>query len=113
MTAGTLFAYRGLTSRPGRPLSAALAGLAGVPGRREGDPQPRAHAAVLNRSPVPRRRLPRLPECAPDVLSRQEQTTLVALPGDYGRVLRLLLGTGIRWASWSEPERPTFKAASS
>ncbi len=51
----------------------------------------------LDRSPIPRRWLPKLPERAPDVLSRKEQEALCSLPEDYGRVLRLLLGTGIRW----------------
>lgn len=99
VTAGTLFAYRnhlvGLTSRRGRPLSAATIRMF------LGDARAVLNHAltlqVLDRSPVPRRWLSRLPERAPDVLSRKEQDALRALPGDYGRVLRLLLGTGIRW----------------
>jgi integrase len=99
VTAGTLFAYRnhlvGLTSRRGRPLSAATIRMF------LGDARAVLNHAlalqVLDRSPVPRRWLPRLPERAPDVLSREEQARLRALPGDYGRVLRLLLGAGLRW----------------
>jgi integrase len=99
VTAGTLFAYRnhvvGLTSRRGRPLSAATVRMY------LGDVRAVLNHAltlqVLDRSPIPRGWLPRLPEHAPDVLSREEQAVLRALPGDYGRVLRLLLGTGIRW----------------
>ena len=52
---------------------------------------------VLDRSPIPRRWLPKLPERAPDMFSRKEQEVFCSLSGDYGRVLRLLLGTGMRW----------------
>lgn len=97
--AGTLFAYRNhlvtLPSRRGGALSAAtvrmfLGDLRAVLN----------HALTLqliDRSPVPRRWLPKLPERAPDVLTRQEQAALMGLSGDYGRVLRLLLATGLRW----------------
>jgi len=99
VTTGTLFAYRnhlvGLTSRRGRPLSAATVRMF------LGDVRAMLNHAltlqVLDRSPVPRSWLPRLPERAPDVLSREEQAILGALPGEYGRVLRLMLGTGVRW----------------
>jgi integrase len=99
VTAGTLFAYRnhlvGLTGRRGRPLSAATVRMY------LGDVRAVLNHAltlqVLDRSPVPRGWLPKVPERAPDVLSRQEQDALMAMPGDYGRVLRLLLGTGVRW----------------
>lgn len=99
VTVGTLFSYRnylvGLTGRRGRPLSAATVRMY------LGDARAVLNHAltlqVLDRSPIPRRWLPKLPERAPDVLSREEQQTLRALPGDYGRLLRLLLGTGIRW----------------
>jgi hypothetical protein len=37
---------------------------------------------VLDRSPIPRRWLPRLPERAPDVLTSEEQAKLQALPGE-------------------------------
>ena len=53
---------------------------------------------VLDRSPVPLRGwLPRKNETAPDVFTREEQAKLGALPGEHGRVVRLLLGTGLRW----------------
>jgi integrase len=106
VTAGTLFTYRnhlvGRISRRGRPFSAAtirmyLGDLRAVLN----------HALtlqVLDRSPIPRRWLPRLPDRAPEVFTREEQSKLRALPGDYGRALRLLLGTGIRWG---ELERAT------
>jgi integrase len=100
VTAGTLFSYRnhlvGLTSRRGRPFSDATVRMY------LGDLRAVLNHAltlqVLDRSPIPRRWLPKLPERAPDVLSREEQATLAALPDDYGRVLRLLLGTGMRWS---------------
>ena len=99
VTAGTLFAYRnhlvGRTSRRKRPFSAATIRMY------LGDVRAVLNHAltlqVLDRSPIPRRWLPRLPERAPEVLTPKEQAILRALPGDYGRALRLLLGTGIRW----------------
>lgn len=99
VTTGTLFKYRShvlaLNSRRKRPLSAAsvrmyLGDLRAVLN----------HALaleVLDRSPIPRRWLPKLPERAPDVLTRKEQDTLRALSGEYGYALRILLGTGIRF----------------
>jgi len=99
VTAGTLFAYRNhlvsRNSRRGRPFSAATIRMY------LGDVRAVLNHAltlqVLDRSPIPRRWLPRLPERAPEVLTSDEQAVLRALPGDYGRALRLLLGTGIRW----------------
>lgn len=52
----------------------------------------------LERSPFPRRVLPRVPERAPRGLARAEVETLEALPEPWGSVLRLLLGTGLRWS---------------
>ena len=100
VTAGTLFAYRNhltrLKSRRGRPLSAATVRMF------LGDVRAVINHAltlqVLDRSPIPRRWLPKLPERAPDVVSVKEQAVLCALPGEFGRALRLLLGTGIRWS---------------
>ena len=100
VTAGTLFNYRahvsGLKGRRGplfspRTVRMYLGDLRGVI----------KHAltlGVLDRSPVPLRGwLPKKEDEAPDVLTRDEQAALNALPGDHGRVVRLLLGTGIRW----------------
>ncbi len=99
VTAGSLFKYRnhlvGLESRRKRPFSAATVRMY------LGDVRAVLNHAltleVLDRSPIPRRWLPRMGERAPDVLSAKEQAVLRALPGDYGRALRILLGTGIRW----------------
>ena len=52
----------------------------------------------LDRSPFPKRVMPRVPETAPKGLSPAEVEQLVALPEPYGFTLRLLLGTGIRWS---------------
>jgi integrase len=99
VTAGTLLAYRnhlvGRTSRRGRPLAQATVRMF------LGDVRAVINHAltlqVLDRSPIPRRWLPGLPERAPDVLTPKEQGVLCGLPGEFGRALRLLLGTGIRW----------------
>ena len=52
----------------------------------------------IGRSPFPRRLLPRIQERAPDRLTDEEAGKLAALPEPWGFVLRLLLGTGLRWA---------------
>lgn len=53
---------------------------------------------LLERSPFPRRALPRVPEVAPRGLADAEVARLVALPEPWGFVVRLLIGTGLRWA---------------
>lgn len=55
-------------------------------------------AGLLERSPFPRRVMPRIAERAPQGLSAAEVAQLVALADPWGFVLRLLLGTGLRWA---------------
>lgn len=113
VTASTLFAYRnhlvGLTGRRGRPLSAATVRMY------LGDVRAVLNHAltlqVLDRSPIPRGWLPKLPERAPDVLSREEQASLRALPGDYGRVLRLLLDTGLRWGELARAQAGDIQGA--
>ena len=52
----------------------------------------------LSRSPFPRRVLPRVPERLPSGLQPAEVARLAALPDPHGFVLRLLLGTGLRWS---------------
>jgi integrase len=51
----------------------------------------------LARSPFPRRVLPRVAERAPAGLLPLEVGILESLPDPWGFVLRLLLGTGLRW----------------
>lgn len=59
---------------------------------------------LLDRSPFPRRLMPRIQERPPDRLSEEECAELVTLPEPWGFYLRLLLGTGIRWGEASRAE---------
>lgn len=52
----------------------------------------------IERSPFPRRVLPRVPERAPRGHDAREVARLEALPEPWGFVLRLLFATGLRWA---------------
>lgn len=51
----------------------------------------------LDRSPFPRRVMPNLPELPPDRLSDGEVRQLAALPEPQAFVVRLGLGSGLRW----------------
>ncbi len=100
VTASTLFAYRNhvvqLPGRGGRPLSAASVRM--YLGDLRAALNHGLDAGALDRSPVPRRWLPKVQKRVPDVLTAKEQATLRALPGHHGRVLRLLLDSGMRWS---------------
>lgn len=53
----------------------------------------------LDQSPFPRKKvMPRKQETLPKGFTEQEVTTLCALPDPVGFTLRLLIGTGLRWA---------------
>lgn len=52
---------------------------------------------LIDRSPVPRKLLPRIQERPPDRLTDEEINRLVDLPEPYGFVIRLGLLTGLRW----------------
>lgn len=54
-------------------------------------------AGLVDRSPFPRRIMPRLQERPPDRLTDEEAEILRGLPEPYGFVCRLTLGTGMRW----------------
>ena len=54
-------------------------------------------AGLIDRSPFPRRVMPRLQERAPDRLTDEEAAQVAALEAPYGFVCRLALGTGLRW----------------
>ena len=54
-------------------------------------------AGLLERSPFPRRVMPRLQERPPDRLTDEEAAKIAALEEPYGSVCRLALGTGLRW----------------
>lgn len=52
----------------------------------------------IERTPFPRRVLPRVPERPPHGLDDDAVRALVALPDPWGFVVRLLVGTGLRWS---------------
>src|SRR5262245_39443822 len=52
---------------------------------------------LVDRSPFPRRIMPRIQEQPPDRLSDGEAQLLRGLPEPHGFVSRLALGTGLRW----------------
>ncbi len=52
---------------------------------------------LVAHTPFPRRLLPRVSEAPPRGFSPEELRVLTSLPGERGFVLRLLLGTGLRW----------------
>ncbi len=54
-------------------------------------------AGLVERSPFPRRVMPRLQERPPDRLTDEEAAKLAWLPDPHGFVCRLALGTGLRW----------------
>ncbi len=51
----------------------------------------------IDRAPVPNRLLPRLQERPPDRLTDAEVETVLAVPEPYAFIVRLALGTGLRW----------------
>ena len=53
--------------------------------------------ALVDRSPFPRRVMPRLQEQPPKRLSEEETARLLTIREPYGFVVRLALGTGLRW----------------
>ena len=52
---------------------------------------------MIDRYPIPRRLLPRIQERPPDRLTDEEVQAIVRIPEPYGFVVRLALGTGMRW----------------
>jgi integrase/recombinase XerD len=54
-------------------------------------------AGLIDRSPFPRRIMPRIQERPPDRLSDEQAEQLRHLPEPYGFVCRLALATGLRW----------------
>ena len=58
----------------------------------------------LERSPFPRGLMPKLEERPPDKLEAFEVSALVAIPEPYGFVIRLGLGTGIRWGEMTRAQ---------
>lgn len=60
---------------------------------------------LVQRSPFPKRLLPRIQERAPDRLSKKDAETLCGLPEPYGFTCRLALGTGLRWGELVRAQR--------
>ena len=54
-------------------------------------------SGLIDKSPVPRRLLPRVQERAPDRLTDEELQLVCGLPDPYGFLARFLVGTGLRW----------------
>ncbi|MFH1765367.1 MAG: site-specific integrase [Gemmatimonadota bacterium] len=54
-------------------------------------------SGYIDRSPVPRRLLPRIQERPPDRLTDEELSAIVGLPDPHGFVARFAVGTGLRW----------------
>lgn len=54
-------------------------------------------AGLVDRSPFPRRIMPRIQEQPPDRLTDEQAEQLRHLPEPYGFVCRLALATGLRW----------------
>jgi integrase len=54
-------------------------------------------AGLVERSPFPRRVLPKIQERPPDRLSEEEIEALTRIPDPHGFQCRFLLGTGLRW----------------
>jgi integrase len=51
----------------------------------------------IDRSPVPHKLLPKIQERAPDRLSDSEVDAILSVPEPYSFIVRLGLGTGLRW----------------
>jgi integrase len=56
-----------------------------------------ADASYIDRSPFPRRIMPRIEERPPDRLTDSEIEAVVKIPDPHGFVVRLALATGLRW----------------
>jgi len=54
-------------------------------------------AGYLDRSPFPKRIMPRIEERPPDRLTDEEVERVVRIPDPHGFVVRLALATGLRW----------------
>jgi integrase len=52
---------------------------------------------LIDRSPVPRKLLPKIQERPPDRLTDEEVDSILTVPEPYAFVVRLGLGTGMRW----------------
>lgn len=64
-----------------------------------------ADSGLIPRSPFPRRVMPRIQESAPDRLSDSDVAALLAISGPQAFVVRLGLGTGMRWSEMCRATR--------
>ncbi len=60
---------------------------------------------LLNRSPFPRRIMPRVQERPPDRLTEDVADKVAELPDPHGFAIRLSLGTGLRWGEMCRAQR--------
>lgn len=107
VTTRTLFAYRNWMAErthgeAKKPLSAAT--IRHALGEARAILNYCMGAGLLDRSPVPTGWMPSLPERAPEPLTADEQKGLRNLPEPYGRVLRFMLATGLRWGEMARAQ---------
>jgi integrase len=67
----------------------------------------------LDRSPVPRRLLPKLQERPPDRLTDAEIEAVLGVPEPYAFMVRFGLGTGLRWGEMVRAQSSDLEAARS
>ena len=64
---------------------------------------------LIDRSPMPRRLLPKIQQRPPDRLSDEEVEAVLSVPEPYAWVARLALGTGLRWGELARVQRTDFQ----
>jgi len=62
-------------------------------------------SGLLDRSPFPRRLMPRIQEQPPDRLWDEEVSAVLGVPEPHRFVVRLALGTGLRWSELTRAQR--------
>ena len=61
-------------------------------------------AGLIDRAPIPRKLLPKIPERPPDRLTDEEVEKILSIREPYAFVVRLALGTGLRWGELSRAQ---------
>lgn len=64
-----------------------------------------AETGLIDRSPFPKRIMPRIQETPPDRLKPDEVEAVLAVPEPHAFVIRLGLGTGLRWGELCRARR--------
>jgi integrase len=67
-------------------------------------------AGYTSRSPFPKRIMPRIQEQPPDRLTDEEVMAVVTISEPYGFVVRLALGTGMRWGELTRAQATDVRA---